>query len=135
MNLIFANRSSWSDLIFFERILSKRFSIFHDNGIFVRNLKFNTSTYDNEKWIGIISFFEDNVPLIEFKRMSVISEIGFLFACQVFKESDLINVWLCQLIIFFYDLLHRFFEDLMRNTKKFTMLLSFHRCRTRSCVN
>lgn len=66
VHFILADRCPWSYLIFFERVLSKRLSVLHDNRIFAWNFKFHASTDDNEKWIGIIAFLKYDISLVKF---------------------------------------------------------------------
>ncbi len=122
MSLIFTNSSSWSDLVFLKGVLSKRFTVFHDDWVFMRNIHFHTSTNDYEKWIRIISFLKYNIAFVELEGMCMICKISFFFTGKVFKQSNFIDVGFRELIVFLYNLLHGLLEYLMRDTQKFAVL-------------
>ena len=86
------------------------------------NLKFDASTDDDKERIGIIALFENDIAFVELERVSVISKVCFLLARQVLEKSDLVDIRLCELVVFLDYFLHGFLEDLVRNTQEFAML-------------
>ncbi len=135
MDFIFANSRSWSNLVFFERIFSKRFTVFHDDWIFVGNFKLYASTDYDKKGIGIVTLFENDIAFVKFQGMSVIGKVSLFFTRQIFEKSDFINVGFGKLVVFLDDFLHGLLKYLMLNAKELTMFQSLDRCGSGGCIN